>query len=120
MSTVVLTLVVVAGSIAVSAKIATSGELKPATDAPGPHRAPPGSGARSFPVLRRLRQARSGPATIVDRSGAELVRPRPGPFRRLAAGVMLVTITVVLGAAVALGLLGAAAVIGRALESAVQ
>lgn len=103
MSTVVLTLVVVGGSIAVAAMLAARGEQKPATEAPAPHRAP----------RRERRSPRR--AAVVDQ-----VPARPGFFRRLRAGVALVAVVVLIGAGIALALLGGVTVITQALETAVQ
>ena len=110
MSTVVLTLVVVGGSIAVAAKLAVSGERKPATEAPVPHRAP----RRQRRAARRAAAAPAG-AAVVDQ-----VPARPGVFRRLRAGITLVAIVVVIGAGIALGLLAGVTVLSQALETAVQ
>ena len=110
MSTVVLTLVVVGGSIAVAAKLAASGERKPATEPPAPHRAP----RRGRRAARRATAAPEG-AAVVDQ-----VRARPGMLVRLRSGVALVAIVAVIGAGIALGLLAGVTVISQALETAVQ
>ena len=106
MSTVVLTLVVVGGSIAVAARLAASGERKPATEPSGSHRAP-----RS----RRRRVAPPGGLVEVDQ-----VPARPGLLGRLRAGIALVAIVAVIGAGIALGLLAGVTVLSQALEAAVQ
>ena len=110
MSTVVLTLVVVGGSIAVAAKLAASGERKPATEPPVPHR----GSRRARAEARRAAAAPVGTATV------DQVPARPGVFRRLRAGVTLVAVVAVIGAAIALGLLAGVTVISQALETAVQ
>ena len=115
----VLTLVVVGGSIAVAAKLAASGERKPATADAGTHRA---SGRRASrgderPVRQWRRRATAAPEGA---AAIESVAPRPGLFTRLRAGVTLVAIVAVIGASIALGLLAGAEVVSRALETAVQ
>ncbi len=110
MSTVVLTLVVVGGSIAVAAKLAASGERKPATEPPAPHRAP----------RRERAKARRAAAAPVGAAAVDQVPARPGVFRRLWAGVTLVAIVAVVGAGIALGLLAGVTVISQAVETAVQ
>jgi hypothetical protein len=107
-STVVLTLVVVGGSIAVVAKLARSGEMQPATVGAEPHRAPAG---------RRRRRATAAPG---DAAVVELVAPRPGPLTRLRAGLTLVVIVAVIGGAIAVGLLLGAEAAGQILEDAVK
>ena len=111
MSTVVLTLVVVGGSIAVAAKLAASGERKPATErARTPPRPPTGTG----------QAARRAAAAPVGAAAVDQVPARPGVFRRLRAGVTLVAIVAVIGAGIALGLLAGVTVISQAVETAVQ
>jgi hypothetical protein len=114
-STVVLTLVVVGGSIAVAAKLAASGERKPATAGAGTHRASSRGDERPVRQWRRRATAAPGGAAAI-----ESVAPRPGLFTRLRAGVTLVAIVAVIGASIALGLLAGAEVVSRALETAVQ
>jgi hypothetical protein len=118
-STVVLTLVVVGGSIAVAAKLAASGERKPATADAVPHRASGRRAARADerPVRQRRRRATAAPGGAAE---VEVVSPRPGLLVRLRAGVTLVAIVAVIGASIALGLLAGAEVVSRALETAVQ
>jgi hypothetical protein len=106
-STVVLTLVVVGGSIAVAAKLAGGGEQQPATVRAGSHRAP--------------RRVKAGRATAAPGGAAvEVVAPRPGPLVRLRAGVTLLVIVAAIGSAIALGLLVGAEAAGQVLEDAVQ
>ncbi|HEY8057426.1 MAG TPA: hypothetical protein VID94_01680 [Acidimicrobiales bacterium] len=109
MSTVVLTLVVVGGSIAVAARLAVSGESKPATEPPVRHRA-----------RRREAKAARRAAAASSAAVAEGVRPRPSLLIRLRAGVALVVVMAMIGAGIALGLLFGAQVISRTLETAVQ
>ena len=109
-STVVLTLVVVGGSIAVAAKLAVSGERKPATEAPVPHRAP----------RRERRAARRAAAAAEGASRVDQVPARPGLLRRLRAGVTLVALVAMIGAGIALGLLAGVTLLSQALETAVQ
>jgi hypothetical protein len=114
-STVVLTLVVVGGSIAVAAKLAASGEVQPATaDAP-PHRAP-AEGSRR----RRRRQAGRAAAAPGGAGVVEVVPARAGLLTRLRAGVTLVVIVAVIGGAIAVSLLVGAEAAGRLLEDAVK
>jgi hypothetical protein len=107
-STVVLTLVVVGGSIAVAARLARDGEVQPATVGAATHRARP---------RRRRRRATAAPedAAVVD-----VVAPRPGLLTRLRAGLTLVVIVAVIGGAIAIGLLLGAEAAGQLLESAVE
>ncbi|MET0666392.1 MAG: hypothetical protein ABWZ14_10985 [Acidimicrobiales bacterium] len=109
MSTVVLTLVVVGGSIAVAARLAGNGERKPATEPPVRHRAR----RRKAKAARRAAAAPS--AALADR-----VSPRPGLLVRVRAGVTLVAMMAMIGAGIALGLLLGVQVISRTLEAAVQ
>jgi hypothetical protein len=109
-STVVLTLVVVGGSIAVAAKLAASGERKPATEAPVAHRAP----------RRERAKARRATSAPMGAAGVEQVPARPGVFRRLWAGVTLVAVVAVIGAGLALALLAGVTAISQAVETAVQ
>jgi hypothetical protein len=108
-STVVLTLVVVGGSIAVAARLAVSGERKPATERPVRHRA----------LRREAKRARRATAASTA-AVAEGVPPRPTLLVRLSAGLALVVVMAMIGAGIALGLLLGAQVISRTLESAVQ
>lgn len=113
MSTVVLTLVVVGGSIAVATRVARRGELKPATEPVIPHRAPAegrGGGWRA----RRARRAQQDAAAVAP------ARPHPGLLTRIRASVTLMAITALVGLAIALGILAGAAFVSRTLESAVQ
>ena len=111
----VLTLVVVGGSIAVAAKLAASGELKPATVDAAPHRArPAGLGRRQRRQARRAAAAPGGAAVV------EVVAPRPGLLTRLRAGLTLVVIVAVIGGGIAVGLLVGAEAAGRLLEDAVK
>jgi len=114
-STVVLTLVVVGGSIAVAVRLAASGERKPATAGAANHRARGRADER--PVRRRRRRDRAAPAGAAL---VEAVAPRPGLLVRLRAGVALVAIVAVIGGVIALGFLAGAEVVGQALESAVD
>ena len=103
----VLTLVVVGGSVVVAARLAADGGRKPATVHPGPHRARrPG---------RRRDSAAPGGAAVV-----EMVPPRPGPLVRLRAGLALVVIVATIGGVIALGLLAGIQLISGSLETAVQ
>jgi hypothetical protein len=111
-STVVLTLVVVGGSIAVAAKLARSGEMQPATVGAAPHRAPAGRRARR--AARRATAAPGGAAVV------ESVAPRPGLLTRLRAGLTLVVIVALIGGAIAVGLLLGAEAAGQILEDAVK
>ena len=104
MSTVVLTLVVVGGSIAVATWVAVSGERKPATEPPVRHRA-------------RRRAAEGRP---VGRAVVDGVPVRPGLLTRLRAGLTLVAIMAMIGAVIALGLVAGVEVLSRSLEAAVQ
>jgi hypothetical protein len=106
-STVVLTLVVVGGSIAVAARLAASGERKPATVVAAPHRA-------------SRRQARRAAAAPEGAAVVEGVRPRPGLLTRVRAGMVLVVIVAAIGGAIALGLLVGAEAAGAFLEDAVK
>ena len=110
MSTVVLTLVVVGGSIAVAARLAGNGERKPATEPPVRHRA-----RRRKAKAARRAAAASSRAALADR-----VSPRPGLLVRVRAGVTLVAMMAMIGAGIALGLLLGVQVISRTLEAAVQ
>jgi hypothetical protein len=115
-STVVLTLVVVGGSIAVAAKLAASGELKPATVHPAPHRA-----RASGPSRRERRQvARRAAATPEGVAVVDLVAPRPGLLTRFRAGLTLLVIIAAIGGAIAVGLLVGAEAAGQLLEDAVK
>jgi hypothetical protein len=114
-STVVLTLVVVGGSIAVAAKLAARGELKPATVAAPPHRA-----RTPKPEGRRRRQPGRAAATPGGVAAVEVVAPRPGLLTRLRAGLTLVVVVAVIGGAIAVGLLVGADAAGRILEDAVK
>jgi hypothetical protein len=119
MSTVVLTLVVVGGSIAVAAKLAASGDEQPATDGAVRHRA--AARRRDRPDQRPVRRSRTRrTAAPVGAAVVDAVSPRPGLLVRLRAGLTLVAIVAVIGASIALGLLFGAEVVSRALETAVQ
>jgi hypothetical protein len=109
-STVVLTLVVVGGSIAVAARLAVSGERKPATEPPVRHRA----------WRRKAKTARRAAVAARNAALADGVSPRPGLLVRVRAGVTLVALTAMIGAGIALGLLLGVQVISRTLEAAVQ
>jgi hypothetical protein len=118
-STVVLTLVVVGGSIVAAAVIASSGEPKPATEAAEPHRAP--SAPKAPRRARRTRRRRYvAPAPVVLTAVGDRVPPRPGFFVRLRALITLAAIVAVIGLSVALLIGAGAAAVSRALESAVQ
>ena len=106
---------VVGGSIAVAAKLAASGELKPATAGASPHRA-----LRSAPGRRERRQARRAAAAPGGAAVVEIVAPRPGLLTRLRAGLTLLVIVAVIGGAIAVGLLVGAEAAGRLLEDAVK
>jgi hypothetical protein len=108
-STVVLTLAVVGGSILVAARLARSSGVQPATTDAPPHRA-----RRPRPARRRATAAPEG-AAVVD-----LVAPRPGLLTRLRAGLTLVLIVAVIGGAIAIGLLVGAEAAGQLLEDAVK
>ena len=108
----VLSLVVVGGSIAVAARLARSGELKPATVNAAPHRAPGRIGRRR--AARRDAAAPGGAAAV------ELVAPRPGLLTRLRAGLTLMVVVAVVGGAIAVGLLVGAEAAGQFLEDAVK
>ena len=110
MSTVLLTLVVVGGSIAVAVRLAGSGEQKPATEAPRPHRASP----------RAQRQARRAATAPGGAAVEESVRARPGLLVRIRAGFTLVALTAMIATAIALGLLAGVSVISQSLETAVR
>jgi hypothetical protein len=114
-STVVLTLVVVGGSIAVAAKLAASGEQKPATVLASPHRAPTDRAVR-----RRRRQPGRGTATPGGVAVIDVVAPRPGLLTRLRAGLTLVVIVAAIGGAIAVGLLVGVDAAGQILENAVE
>lgn len=103
----VLTLVVVGGSVAVAAKLAADGERKPATVVATPHRA-------------RGRRARRAAAAPEGAAVVEGVRPRPGLLTRLRAGVVLVVVVAAVGGAIALGCLLGAEAAGAFLEDAVK
>jgi hypothetical protein len=120
MSTVVLTLVVVGGSIAVAAKLAASGDEQPATDTAVPHRAR--LRGRNRPDQRPVRSGRRQRRTAVPGGTAvvDAVTPRPGLLVRLRAGFTLLAIVAVIGATIAFGLLLGAEVVSRALETAVS
>ncbi|MET0160415.1 MAG: hypothetical protein ABW279_13115 [Acidimicrobiales bacterium] len=109
MSTVVLTLVVVGGSIAVAARLAGNGERKPATEPPVRHRA-------RRRKAKAARRASAAPSAAL----ADGVSPRPGLLVRVRAGVTLVVMMAMIGAGIALGLLLGVQVISRTLEAAVQ
>lgn len=110
MSTVLLTLAVVAVSSAVATKLAASGDGQPATEVATTHRAP----------RRERRRARRATAASREAAVLDEVPPRPGLFVRLRAAVGLVVIVVVVGGGIALGILTAAQVISQALETAVE
>lgn len=110
MSTVVLTLVVVGGSIAVATGFALSGELKPATEAPSPHR-----GARRSPPKRARRDGAAPPPVTVDQ-----VPARPRLLVRLRALIALTALIAVIGAGIAVLLVAGVTVASRALETAVK
>jgi hypothetical protein len=106
---VVLTLVVVGGSLAVAVKLAASGEQKPATVGAPPHRARRASPRRA----ERNRPERAAGAP-------DQVPPRPGLLTRLRAGVTLLAVVAVIGGAIALGLVVGVEAAGQILEDAVN
>ena len=110
MSTVVLTLVVVGGSIAVAVRLAVSGKRKPATEPPTPHRA----------TRRERARARRAAAAPVVAATVDQVPARPGVLQRMRSSIALLAIVATIGAGVALGLLAGVTVISRALETAVR
>jgi hypothetical protein len=111
-STVVLSLVVVGGSIAVAARIAARGEQQPATVIGPPHRAPS--------ARRRRQRSRRGAAAPEGAAVVDAVAPRPGPLVRLRAGLALLVIVAAIGGAIALFLLVGAETAGRFLEDVVE
>ncbi len=121
MSTVVLTLVVVGGSIAVAVKLVRSEGMQPATDDAVPHRGRAKRRADDRPVRQRRRRRRRR-ATAAPESAAvvDSVAPRPGLLLRLRAGIMLVAVVALIGATIALGLVAGVEVISRAVEQAVN
>ena len=122
MSTVVLTLVVVGGSIAVAVKLVRSEGMQPATDDAVPHRGRAKRRADDRPVRQRRRRRRRRRATAAPESAAvvDSVAPRPGLLLRLRAGIMLVAVVALIGATIALGLVAGVEVISRAVEQAVN
>lgn len=112
MSTVVLTLVVVGGSIAAATKLALNGERKPATEAPHPH--------RGWATMLRARSARNRSVQVVGLATGDVVSAKPGLLLRVRSAAALTALTAMIGAGVALLILAGAAFVADALQSAVK
>jgi len=104
-STVVLTLVVVAGSFVVAAVAARDGDRQPATVLRRSHRAP-----APTPDATAL----EGAVTV------EQVDPHPSPWVRLRAALVLVLIVGAFGVVIALAVVTGVTLVGEVLETAVE
>lgn len=108
MSTVVLTLVVVVGSFVVAAVAARDGERQPATVLRRSHRAP------AAPSPDATATAPEGAVTV------DQVDPRPGPWVRLRAVLVLTLIVGAFGVVIALAVVTGVTLVGEVLETAVE